>query len=53
MNHDMGSITGFIVTAILGLLAHWTKSDVAVYITIMAGVTTVIVNILKIIKSKQ
>lgn len=54
MEHtDSGSITAFCITAILGIFAHWTKSDIAVYITIMAGVTTIILNIVKLINSKE
>ncbi len=52
-NHDSGSITGFTVTVILGVFAHWTKSDIAIYVTILAGITTITVNILKMINSKD
>jgi hypothetical protein len=54
MEHiDTGSIKGFTITSLLGVFSLWTKSDIAVYITIMAGVTTIIVNIVKLINSRE
>ncbi len=43
---------GFLTTCILGIFAHWTKSDVAIYLTMMAAATTVVLNLKKIWKDK-
>lgn len=50
--HDSGSVLGFMITCLLGIFAHWTKSEIAVYVTILAGVTTIIVNFIKILRNK-
>lgn len=43
----------FIITAVLGIFTYWTKSDVAIYLTMMAAVTTIILNIIKISKERK
>lgn len=51
-NHNNG-FTGFVVTAIMGIFAHWTKSDIVVYVTIMAGVLTCIEKIVQLSNKKK
>jgi hypothetical protein len=43
----------FIITAMLGIFTYWTKSEVTIYLTMMAAVTTVILNIIKILKERK
>jgi hypothetical protein len=51
MHHlDSSSILATLLTGFFGWLAHITKSDVAVTFTILAGATTVLVNIKKLRK---
>lgn len=53
MHHlDGSSILGTILTGVFWWLAHITKSDVAVTITIIAGLTTIIVNLKKLKNTK-
>ena len=47
---DGGSTLACCFTLILGLFAHITKSDIAVTITILAGITTILVNLHKLKK---
>lgn len=52
-HYDTGSSNlACMITFILGVFAHWTKSDVAIYLTMMAAFTTVILNVKKIWKDK-
>jgi hypothetical protein len=54
MQHlDSSSITGSVLTIFCGVFAHVTKSDVALVVTILAGITTIAINIQKIIKSTK
>ncbi|MBL0144925.1 MAG: hypothetical protein IPP48_03360 [Chitinophagaceae bacterium] len=49
---DGSSIGATLLTGLFWWLAHITKSDVAVTITILAGLTTIAVNLKKLTKSK-
>lgn len=51
-NHDSGSVAGFILTTLLWTFAHITGSDVALVVTILAGISTLAVNIQKYNRKK-
>jgi len=48
-----GNNFSFIITAMLGIFTYWTKSEVTIYLTMMAAVTTIILNVIKIIKERK
>jgi hypothetical protein len=51
MHHiDSSSVLGCCLTIFLGWFAHITKSDIALTVTIIAGLTTIALNIKKFIK---
>jgi sorbitol-specific phosphotransferase system component IIC len=50
---DSSSIFGCTLTLLFGLFAHITKSDVAVTVTIIAGLTTIAINIKKLLNKSK
>lgn len=54
MEHfDLGSIKSLTITMICGIFSLWTKADIAVYCTILAALSTFIVNIVKLINKDK
>ncbi len=50
MQLDGGSTLACFITVIAGAFAHITKSDIALTVTILAGITTILVNLHKLKK---
>lgn len=54
MHHiDSSSVFGCSLTIFFGWFAHVTKSDLALTVTILAGLTTIALNIKKFIKKDR
>jgi hypothetical protein len=54
MEHlDLQSIKGFVATILLGIFSHFTTSEVVNYLTIVVAITTIILNIIKMVKKEK